>query len=137
PAVRVHASLRRRPGRPERPLPGHPLLPRGRPRAGGALPGTTAGRGGGQRLPARPVRPGRLLRAAGEGGAAGRVPAPALRRSLPLRAPRPGSGRPSQARSDGLLSPRPRGGETRMPKRKKAVKKGGKKKKATKKGKRK
>ena len=44
-------------------LPGHPLLLRGRSRAGGASARAPAGRRRGQRVPAVPVRPGRVLRA--------------------------------------------------------------------------
>ena len=49
--------------RPNVALPGHPLLRRGRPRAGGPGARATAGRGGGQRLPDDPVRRRGLLRA--------------------------------------------------------------------------
>ena len=55
------------------------------------------------------VRRGRVLRPDDQGGAARRLPAPALRRPLSLRAPRPGAGRPPAARGDGVLTQQGRG----------------------------
>ena len=104
-------------------LPGHPLLPRGRPGAVARALGLRPGEGDGNVHLLTPYDPGVFYAPMDKGGLRS-CAAPALRRSRSLRAPRAGAGRASAARGDGLLSVRDaEGGELDMPKRKKAAKK--------------